>query len=412
MKFLKGLLVFFLIIVIVGGLGYIGWSVFMPNSHLDLGFLGMGNISGMNTQQNTQTPNSQSPNNNQSSGMPGMQQGQNSTNQNASSNNNQTSGMSDMPSMQQGQNSANQNNVSFNSIAIQNKDKINQAIGTVNQAIDLITIDPYSRITIPSKSNQQGSMQAQPNQSNGTVNVYPGANSTVNVTPPGNSTTNNTMPPANNNNSGEMADQQNTNYVFDQGKLQQINTGIYTLAQGVMLINQLSDDLTIQSSIVEVNPPTYQTYISRYNIALQNKSKVNNAIMMITQALTLVNVNPYASMNGYQINIPEMQRLHQGVYKLAQGMIMLSRLNDDFLTQMSQAAQQAQIISSTIANNTQGMNMNTSGISFNLTTIFNIVLIVMVIGLVLGVFGAILSMFKRNPKNSNENNSSSDPNPV
>lgn len=389
MKFLKGLVVFLLIIIIIGGLGYIGWQVFMPNYHLDLGFLGMGNMAGTNTQQSTQTPSSQS-----------------------SSNNNQTSGMSDMPGMQQGQNSASQNNVPINSIAVQNKDKLNQAIGIVNQAIDLITIDPYSRITVPSMTNQQGSMQAQPNQSNGTVNVYPGANSTVNVTPPGNNTPNNTIPPANNNNMGAMADQQNTNYVFDQGKLQQINTGIYTLAQGVMLINQLSDDLTSQSSVVEVNPPTYQTYISRYNTALQNKTKANNAIMMINQALTLVNVNPYASMNGYQINISEMQKLHQGVYKLAQGMTMLGRLNDDFLTQMSQAAQQAQILSSTNANNAQGMNMNSNGISFNLTTIFNIVLIVMVVGLVLGVFGAILSMFRRSPKNGNENNSGSEPNPV
>jgi len=405
MKFLKGIVVFLLITIIIGGLGYIGWQVFMPNYHLDLGFLGMGNMAGTNTQQSTQTPTGQS------SGMAGMQQGQNNTNQNASSNNNQTSGMSDMPGMQQGQNSASQNNVPINSIAVQNKDKLNQAIGTVNQAIDLITIDPYSRITVPSMTNQQGSMQAQPNQSNGTVNVYPGANSTVNVTPPGNNTTNNTTPPANNN-MGAMADQQNTNYVFDQGKLQQINTGIYTLAQGVMLINQLSDDLTSQSSMVEVNPPTYQTYISRYNTALQNKTKANNAIMMINQALTLVNVNPYASMNGYQINIPEMQKLHQGVYKLAQGMTMLGRLNDDFLTQMAQAAQQAQILSSTNANNTQVMNMNSSGISFNLTTIFNIVLIVMVVGLVLGVFGAILSMFRRNPKNGNENNSDSEPNPM
>lgn len=381
MKFLKGLVVFLLIAIIVGGLGYIGWTMFfMPNSHFNLGNLGMGNMSGMNTQQNTQTPSAQTGNSGQMPGMSGMQGNQSSS----------------------GQSNSNQNNP-LNTLAIQNKDKLNQAIGTINQAIDLITIDPYSRITVPNMTMPQGNMQGQQNQQGGTVNVYPGGNSTVNVTPPaGNNTPNNSTPAANNN-PAAMIEQQNANYVYDQGKLQQLNNGIYTLAQGIMLVNQLGDDLTIQSSTVEVNPQTYQTYIIRYNTALLNKTKINNAISMINQAFTLVNINPYGSINGYQINIPEMQKLHQGVYKLAQGMTMLKGLNDDFTVQMAQAAYNAQrLTSSTGTSGTAGMNMTSNGI--NLTTIFNIVLVVMVVGLVLGVFGAIISMFRYKPRKDSGDN--------
>jgi hypothetical protein len=246
-------------------------------------------------------------------------------------------------------------------------------------------------------------MQSQQNQSTGSVNVYPGGNSTVNVTPPsGNNNPNNSTMPANNN----PVD----NYVYDQGKLQQLNNGIYTLAQGVMLINQLSDDLTMQSSTVENTPATYQTYINRYNMTLINKTKVNNAILMLNQAFTLVNVNPYGSVSGYQFNIPEMQKLHQGVYKLAQGMTMLRGLNDDFTMQMAQAAYQAQLSSNGSSNNMYGMNMSNSGFNLNLTTIFNIVLIVMVVGLVLGILGAIISMFK--PKRNSGDNSGREPDTI
>ncbi len=394
MKFLKGLLVFVLIVIIVGGLGYIGWTMFfMPNSPYTLNW-GMGNMSGMNTQQSTQTPSGQT----------------------AGNSNQQMTGMGGMSGMQGNQSSSGQNNtiqnntsqnIPLNTLAIQNKDKLNQAVGTINQAIDLITIDPYSRITVPNITMLPGSMQGQQNQPGGTVNVYPGGNSTVNVTPPagntGNNNNNNSTQFANNN-TAAMIEQQNANYVYDQGKLQQLNNGIYTLAQGIMLVNQLSDDLTIQSSTVEVTPQTYQTYINRYNTALLNKTKINNAISMINQAFTLVNVNPYGSVNGYQINIPEMQKLHLGVYKLAQGMTMLKGLNDDFTVQMAQAAYNAQRLASGTATSDSMSGMNMTGNRINFTTIFNIVLIVMVVGLVLGVFGAIISMFRYKPRKDSGDN--------
>lgn len=310
-----------------------------------------------------------------------------------------------MPNMSAG--NIAQSNSPLNTIAIQNKDKLNQAIGTINQAIELITIDPYSKTTISTMQN--GNMQmggTQPSQ--GTINIYPSGNSSVNIAPNGNNSPNNAAP-STNTNMGAMTEQKNSNYVYDQGKLQQLHNGIYTLAQGIMAINQLNDDLSVQSAMVESNPPDYQTYVMRYNTALQNKTKLNNAIGMINQANTLVNVNPYASANGYQIDLQAMQQLHQGVYKLAQGMTMVSRLNEDFTNQMAQAAQKAQNISNN--SSMTGMTMSGTGLfdSINLTTVFNIILIVMVVGLIIGIFGAIVSLFKKRSINKG-NDPQNDPN--
>ncbi|MCX7921782.1 MAG: hypothetical protein N3B21_07200 [Clostridia bacterium] len=355
MKVLRGLLAFFLILVIVGGLGYIVWSMFlMP---------GM-NHPGANTPQGT-APHQQTPNTQHitpSAGTP-------------------------------------DNKAALNVIAVQNKDKLSQAITTINQALDLITIDPYSKTTVSSIMN--GSIGGQAAQGTGAINIYPSGNSSVNISPGGNNPPNNQAPAANNNQGGANQ-QQNINFVFDQGKLQQIHTGIFSTAQGIMMINQLNDDLAGQAATVEATPAGYQTYITRYNTALQNKAKLSNAINMLSQASTLVNVNPYGSPNGYQYNTQSMQQMHQGVYKLAQGMTMLSRLNDDFTSQMVQASQQAQSVaggSSTGHGTKHGTMVGLDFLgSLDLTTVFNVVLVIMVIGLIIGIFGAILSMLR--PKHS------------
>lgn len=370
MRFFRGLLVTILVLIIIGGAGYIGWSMFFSPMY----------DQSMNAPPNTNIP--QGTNNTDA----GMQHGQMQNNQ-------------QMPNMQQ---PALQNNAPLNIIAIQNKDKLNQAIGTINQAIELITIDPYSKTTVSGMLNDDMQMdgnQNQPSQGTGTINIYPGGNSSVSIIPSGNNSPNNTTS-STDTSMGAMADKQNINYVYDQGKLQQLHNGIYTLAQGLMAINQLNEDLAIQSAVLEAPQPDYQTYVMRYNTALQNKAKLSNAVSMINQANTLVNVNPYASSSGYQIDVQAMQQLHQGIYKLAQGMTMINRLNEDFTGQMAQAAQQMQYLTGTIGLMTTGHGLFDS---VNITTIFNIILILMVAGLVFGIIGAIVSLFgKKSGRSGND----------
>ncbi len=365
MKALRGLLAVFLILIIVGGLGYIVWSFFlMP---------GM-NHSGMNTTP----PAATQPEQNQ---IPGTQ------------NNGQ---------QQSPQGGTSGGNMQLNTTAARNRDKLNQAVNTINQALDLITIDPYSKTTVsgtaPNATGQN--RQDQPGQGSGTINIYPAGSGSVNIYPSGNTPANNPAVPANTN-QGAADGQQGNNYVYDQTKLQQLHNGIFTLAQGVTAVNSLNDDLLIQASMSEASPPNYQTYVTRYNTALQNKTRLNNAMSMLSQASTLINVNPYASPDGYQYNSSSMQQLHQGIYKLAQGVAMLTKLNEDFTGQMAEAAVQVQNLANASYQMT-GMTSHTSGVfgTIGISAIFNIILILLVVGLIAGVLGAIYNMFRSGRRNN------------
>ena len=349
MKVFRTLLALFLILIILGGVGYITWSFFMP---------GM-NHSGTNTEQQKNPQGNTTP-----------------------------------------------NNTVINTIAAQNKDKLTQAINTINEAMDLITIDPYSKTTISSiiPTDVQAST-GQPSQGTGTINIYPEGNSSVNISPSGNNSNNNSTPSANTT-QGAASNLQNGSFVYDQAKLQQLHSGIYTLAQGIMAVNTLNDDLLIQSSSAEANPPNYQTYVARYNTALQNKNRLNSSTSMLSQASTLINVNPYASSSGYKFNTDAMMQLHQGIFKLAQGVSVLNRLNDDFTRQMAEAFAQAQNLSYS-ANQTPNMTHGTVFGTYNLSTVFNIILIVLVVVLIIGILGAIFNMFK--PKDNGNGTANNKP---
>lgn len=385
MKVLRTLFATFLILIIIGGLGYIGYSVF---------FMGGMNHQGMNTAPNTAqntTPGTAVPPGNTAA----PNQNQQPANQHGGGH--ETTG------------GGSQNTAVLNTVAVQNRDRLSQAIGTINQAMDLITIDPYSKATVPStnpNNMQQGTAQGQPGHGTGTINIYPGGNSSVNIAPNGNILPNNPASSANTN-QGAVNMQQGQNFVYDQGKLQQIHNGIFTLAQGIMTINQLNDDLLAQSSMVEAVPANYQTYVARYNTALQNKTKLSNAMSLLSQASTLINVNPYASSNGYPYNTDAMAQLHQGVYKLAQGMVMLNRLNEDFTRQMAEASAQVQYIANAAYQNN---NMNHGAMTgwglfgnINMSTVFNLILIVMVVGLIAGILGAIFSIFRKSKPDPADN---------
>ena len=180
----------------------------------------------------------------------------------------------------------------INIIAVQNRDRLDRVIANLNEALELITIDPYSRITVPGEVTERAITQ--PNNTN--IFVYPGGSNPINIIQSNPEL--GTSPAEQQVTTGATettVDQQNINTVYDQGKLQQIHRSIYRIAQGNMLINELRSDLTAQAAIPFPEQANYQWYILQYNIALQNKMKLNEAISLLNEASTLINVNPYAA---------------------------------------------------------------------------------------------------------------------
>lgn len=362
MRFLKGLLAFFLVVIIIGGVSFIGWNIYV-----DYQFNNSMNMSSDNTQSSSQDK----------------------------SNKDET----EMSNMNNTAKNAEQNVAIPNPQDAQNREKMSRAIDLIDEAVELITFDPYSNATVPDSSDSmQMENKGQSSQVTGTINIYPSDNSSVNLTPSNDTATNDTgMSTDTQGTMGNMntdSDQSN-NFVFDQAKLQQLHSGIYTVAQGIMAINELSKNLLNQSMKIEQTPFTYQTYVVRYSSALQNKTELDSAINMLGKASILINVNPYASDNGYAYNNDKMKQLHDGIYQYAQGMALLESLGEDFTNQMSTASMSAQ----NLVYNTNQMDMSSSiGTNLfgniNMSTIFNVIIIILVIGLIIGILGAISNLFK------------------
>lgn len=363
MKFFRGLMTFFLVLIILSGLGYIGYNVFIG----DLFFSEPNMTSRVLSEAAKEEMNMSGTNN-----------------------------------------SATQNIALPNPLDAQNREKMNQAIRLIDQALELITIDPYSKATIPGSNDNMNmdNMQGNSSQGTGTINIYPSDNSSVNIVPSENETDAQDSTQANmgsmDMDSMDLDTKTSNNYVYDQGKLQQLHSGIYTMAQGILAINELNDDLLNQSMMIETSPTTYQTYVLRYGAALQNKTNLESAIELLNQVSVLINVNPYASPNGYAYNSDNLKQLHEGIFKLAQGMGMLNSLKEDFTNQMSQASIQAQ----NMISSSNSMDMVEDGLfgydlfgDMSLSTIFKLIIIVLMIGLITGVLGAISKMFKNNNRN-------------
>lgn len=361
MKFLKVLFTLLIVLIIVSGLFYVFYPSFFNNMYL------FQSDVAQDTQMDTNNQGSMN-----MSGMDGTQ-GNNVQVNNAQS--------TTLP----------------NPFTAKNREKMTLALNLINQALELITIDPYSQSTMPSSDMTMDMDSMQTSQGTGTINIYPDGNSSVNISREDNTTDATSVAGMTDQDMGNMDMEDRQNFVFDQGKLQQLHSGIFTMAQGVLAVNELNDDLLEQSMQLEVNPLTYQTYVTRYNVASQNLTKLENAIEKLSQASVLINVNPYGSPNGYAYNTDSMRQLHEGIYKLAQGMATLNSLKDDFYAQMSNSAMQAQ---------NQAYNYNQMDYShnigqglfanINMPTVLNLIIIVLVVGLILGIIGAILSMFNKN----------------
>jgi len=360
MRFLKGLLAFFLIIIIVGGVAYVGWNIYVDSQ-----FNNSMDMTSDNTQDNT--------------------------------NNEET----DMSNMNNSTDNAEQNVAIPNPQDAENREKMSKAIDLIDEAVELITIDPYSNATVPDSSDpmQMDNSQGQASQVTGTINIYPSDNSSVNLTPSSDTATNdngmNNTETQSTMGKMDTVSNQSNNFVYDQAKLQQLHSGIYTVAQGILAINELSDNLLNQSMRIEQAPFTYQTHVLRYSAALQNKADLENALTMLDKASILINVNPYASENGYAYKNDNMKQLHEGIYKYAQGMALLESLGEDFTNQMTTASMSAQNLIYSANQMDMSGSIGTSLFSnINMSTIFNIIIIILVIGLIIGILGAISNLFK------------------
>lgn len=382
MKFLKNFFVFVLIIIIVGGVGFIGYSyLFMNHSGDSMPGMTASNSDTNTTEKATDSSKSSSHSNQQSTG--------------------------------------NSIGLVQSNLILQNKDILDKSIADLKEAIKLMTVDPYAP---SSNSSGMGNMQMQGNTQSSSTPAAQGNSQTNTTTTPaqgGNNTTINIFPSDGTNSAAQAnapqqsnMSMQNMGTTYDQNKMEQLHSGLYKISVGMALLDQLDNHLVNQAENANVNTDNFaQYYTNQYSLTAQNKIKLNQALTYINDAVNLININPYVSSNGLVYDKDRMNLIHQSVVKFADGIVSLNQLSDDFTKQTIVFSNTVQNYinnanNSIIANNNMNMaSMNTSNSLFgdlfkniSLSSVVNIILILFVIGLVFGMFGFIFSLLKPSAK--------------
>ncbi|MBB6215482.1 hypothetical protein HNQ80_001571 [Anaerosolibacter carboniphilus] len=388
-KFLNGLLTVFLLIVIVGGIGYVGYNYLYMNH-------GSMNMPGA---ENQQASDSTSTNSTSTNDQQNMQHGA-MNNQSTQQNNGQSA-------------TGTQGATGEMTLALQNKDSLNKATYLINESIRLMTLDPYAPKekvemnmgNMPSQTNNNPIVDS--TQPNNTAEANSQGNTTINVYPPTDTSSNTQM-----NASMQMGDMGIT---YDANKMEQLHTGLYKLSVGMQLLEQLNNELVSQAEQANQNTQNLiQYYSNQYNMTLQNKNKLNQALNYVNEAANLMNINPYVSANGLVFDKDKMQQIHQSVFKLAQGVGELNKLGDEFT---KQAVYMANMMQNYMNNpNLSQMNHATSstpslfgGIFNNISipTVVNATLVLFAIAFILGILGSIFSLLKppakKDPKEASAN---------
>ncbi len=349
-SFLSGLVVFFLIIIILGGVGYLGFNI-IKNAD----------------------------------GMPGMSMASNKTSTDTGKTNTTDSGTKDETANTQNNNTQsnaeNAYKISQTNQIMKSKEALSQAYETISAALDKMTLDPYATDTDKNSSmngNSMGNMQndntnSRNSQDKTTINIYNGSTS------------------------GQQSSQmQSMGQTYDADKMQQLHVGLYKVSVGMQLLDQLKDDITgqIEKAGVDTSSKT-EFYMNQYYKTVQNKNKLQEALTYINEAVNLININPYVDANGLVYDSQRMAKLHDSIYTIAQGVVDLNKLNDDLLSQsvnLGTLAQKAYSELQQSQNNTGTMNMPSSGL--NITNIITIVLIAFVVIFIITLLGSIVKLFK------------------
>ena len=202
---------------------------------------------------------------------------------------------------------------------------------------------------------------------------------------------------------------------YDVNKMEQLHSLLYKYAVGMTILDELYNDLERQeqyANIVVQNPIQYFTYQS--TLAVQNKSKLSDALTYINESSNLITINPYISADGSLYDSARMTKIHISVFNLAEGVALINILSDNLVKQNTYLINYVQELS--IVNTNQTVNNSSTGNTNStdpaihgamvsdpagntsnnapFSNIMYIVLIIFIAGLILGAVGYVLSLGK------------------
>jgi len=362
-SFFGGLVVFFLITIILGGVGYLGYNIIKNRN---------GGMSGMTSDSMPDTNSTDASNTDTASDTA-------STNNDSTTNNDTTTA------------SVNSNKIGQINQVMLNKETLDKALNTIDTALKQMTLDPYATEPDTKASTEMAGMND--SQQNATDTTAQGS-TTVNVYTA---------------DSGQTTQMQSMSMgqTYDADKMQKLHSGLFKVSVGMQLLSQLQDNVEIQVEQASIDTTSGSTYyMDRYYATIQNKNKLTDALTYINEAVDLININPYVDASGVVYDSRKMTQLHDSIYMIAQGVVDLNKLNDDLLSQavqignLAQNAYNQELIDSANSNNsdsTMDMTATTTGGllgNINISSIITFVMIAFVVIFIIGLLGSIMNLFK------------------
>jgi len=366
-KFFSKFISFFLIVIIISGVGFLGYNIISGN-----GGMNMSSMGSMTTAKDNKTDIKENANTTDNSSKDNMNMGNSANNTDSNANNNNN-------------NSSTQYATTVINTILQNKDNVEKVNLALKDTLKLMTLDPYG-IEKRKENNNSSDTKTQQNGQNQTTTQE---GTTVNVYTQ--NSTNTTM--------------ENMGTTYDTDKMEKLHTGLYKVSIGMQLLDQLKNNLSFQleQASLEVKDPS-QYYYNQYLITVQNKTKLTEALGYINEASSLVNINPYVSQNGAVYDKDRMTSIHESIYKLAQVVIDLNKVNDNFSNQAITLGNVTQNYINNNGQSMQGMNMNGTGFNIfgniNMITVFNVLVVVFIVIFIISILGYISRLLK-SPRNTN-----------
>lgn len=330
-NFFSKFLSFFLVLIIIGGVGFLGYKL-MDNKNMSMN-MNMGSQS------------------DSSSGQDQMNMGGDSSQDQMNMNGSDTSKKA-IPQYVTNQ---------VNTVLL-NKEELDKNVKILNDTLQIMTLDPYG---IEAKVQNESNANTDAGQAN------------------------------NNTNNTQVNTMQGMGTTYDPNKMQELHNGLYKVSLGMQLINQLKDNIEVQMEQSSVNyDNTSQYYQNQYYMTVQNKTKLVEALTYINDASTLLNINPYISKDGAVYDKERMEQIHQSVYKFAEAVGGLNKLNDNFTKQTVSLGNLAQ--NSQNSMNMTQMNQSSNSIfgNINMATVANILLITFIVIFIVSIFAYIGRLLK------------------
>ncbi|MEK5357947.1 hypothetical protein [Paenibacillus sp. FSL L8-0709] len=183
--------------------------------------------------------------------------------------------------------------------------------------------------------------------------------------------------------------------------------GLYSLSEGVYLMNQLDQNLGEMARLTDATDPTYQVYANRHNVMVQTQSVLNNVSQKLSDAKEMFLSNVMTNTAEASIEAGDVQQINKAIYQMAQTVMELQGMNEWLDNQiqltMGQAEQAQLAVDALAAENAS--NIQTSGFSIGnvqLPTLVTMLTILFAVLMLVGIIGATRNLVSKQPKIENE----------